>query len=81
MTVGYYRFPDVDGISKYCRNTAEILPKCLRGGRWVVHDPTVTSKAFGGISAVFWCSIYIRKAVVADRYNYIAVITLLPTLL
>ena len=25
-------------------------------------------------------SIYIRKAVVADYYNYIAVITLLPTL-
>jgi len=51
-----------------------------------VHDPTACTtlqlllRRFGSISAVFWCSIYIRKAVVADRHNYIAVITLSPTL-
>ena len=32
--------------------------------RHIVHDPTAT------ILAVFWCSIYIRRAAVADRYNY-----------
>ena len=69
------RLPNVDGTLKYCQNASDVAV-----GSCTIRRRARPNGHFYGILAVFWYSIYIRKAVVADRYNPIAVITLLTTL-